>query len=816
MSDLSIRKIKNTSFPALYKKLLIGEILTEKEQEKLLQIAVIFINSDNLYVNRLGYRIIVLFSNRFDNYAPLYEISINQGLYPISHFIEQYLVPDSRKNFFTELNESYTQIFNNNGIYQSAEQYGLNKFYSSNIENSVSIIAPTSYGKTELILSTIQQEIGKNICILTPTKSLLAQTRKRILSAKIPGIRKIVVHPEMFNATDPFCIAVLTQERLMRLLKNNPTYCFECIIVDEAHNILSSDSRDELLASVIMILNKRNPNATFKFLTPFINDSDNLKVRYTSYDLATYRIKEYIKTEKVYAYDLQSRSGLHFYDQFLNKWFDIIAGPIDMSDVGFLLRHGGDKNIVYFNKPSDIEDFAKKMISVLPDLELTPELSRVITNISEYLSPEYTLVKCLRKGIIYHHGSVPDSIRQYIEFEYSSIKEIRFVLTSSTLLEGVNLPAEKMFLLDNRKGLENLSPSSFKNLIGRICRFSEVFDGRNTSLKRLEPEIYLLVGDYFRDNANYKSFVSGVMKVDIKLHDECENVLLESTEITPDTHDKLEQAKEFVENYETGTIENYNARRVVTEIGRSCIQNSITEFDVFSHEEILQTYVDSLKSEQFMITTCEQLIELLNSMFVPFIDVGNNNYFLRFRNDAARKYYTMFLNQKISNDTYAQMIGRTVRYWNSLIEQRQDTFVYVGKWGDSTRGIGFREFWTDISQKSHAEKINLAIVRIKEEQDFIDNAIMKFVEVLFDIRLIDPSLYLRLKYGTDNPVQISLIKNGISLSLSKLLIDKYAAFVSIDTNSDAVEIDSEILNAMSQNGENDILVYEAKNNVFAE
>lgn len=816
MSDLSIRKIKNTDFHVLYKKLLIEETLTEREQEKLLQIAVVFINSDDLYVNRLGYRIIVLFSNRFNNYAPLYEISINQGLYPISHFIERYLVSDSRKNFFTELNESYIQIFNNDGIYQSAEQYGLDKFYSSNIENSVSIIAPTSYGKTELILSTIQQEIGKNICILTPTKSLLAQTRKRILSARIPGIRKIVVHPEMFNRTDPFCIAVLTQERLMRLLKNNPTYCFDCIIVDEAHNILSSDSRDELLASAIMILYKRNPNATFKFLTPFINDSDNLKVRYTSYDLATYRIKEYIKTEKIYAYDLQNHSGLHFYDQFLNEWFDIFTEPTNMSDIDFLLRHCGDKNIVYFNKPSDIEDFAKKMISVLPDIELTQELTKVITNISEYLSPEYTLVKCLRKGIIYHHGSVPDSIRQYIEFAYSSIKEIRFVLTSSTLLEGVNLPAEKMFLLDNRKGLENLTPSSFKNLIGRICRFSEVFDGRNTSLKRLEPEIYLIVGDYFRNNANYKSFVSGVMKVDIELHDECENVLLESTEITPDTHDKLEQAKEFVENYETGIIDDYNARRVVTGIGKSCIQNNITEFDVFNHEEMLQTYVDSLKSKQFMITTCEQLIELLNTMFIPFIDAGDNDNFLRFRNDAARKYYTMFLNQKISNDTYAQMIARTVRYWNSLIEQRQDTFVYVGKWGDSTRGIGFREYWTDISRKSHAEKINLAIVRIKEEQDFIDNAIMKFVEVFFDIKLIDSSLYLRLKYGTDNPIQISLIKNGISLSLSKLLIEKYAQFVSIDTNSDTVDIDSAILNAMLQNGENDILVYEAKNNVFAE
>ena len=160
------------------------------------------------------------------------------------------------------------------------------------------------------------------------------------------------------------------------------------------------------------------------------------------------------------------------------------------------------------------------------------------------------------------------------------------------------------------------------------------------------------------------------------------------------------------------------------------------------------------------------------------------------------------------------MIGRTVRYWNLLIEQNRDTVVYVGKWGDATRGNGFREFWTDISQKTRAEKINLAIVRIKEEQDFIDNAIMKFVEALSDVGLLDNSLYLKLKYGTDVEVQITLIKNGISLSLSTLLIDKYSQFFSVDTFSDTIEIRPEILEEMEQNGENEILIFEAKNNIF--
>ena len=86
--------------------------------------------------------------------------------------------------------------------------------------------------------------------------------------------------------------------------------------------------------------------------------------------------------------------------------------------------------------------------------------------------------------------------------------------------------------------------------------------------------------------------------------------------------------------------------------------------------------------------------------------------------------------------TIKEMVSEVVNYWNTLREGSQ--IVYVGKWGDKTRG-GYKKYWTDISQKSEHEKINLAIVRLKEEYDFIDNEIVKYIEILHSLDLIEES-----------------------------------------------------------------------------
>lgn len=811
--SLTLRKIKNTNFEPLYKRFLLNDGLTRSDYETILALAIVFLNSSELTVQKLGYRIVVIYTNRTRDYAPLYEVALNKGLYPIAKLIDSHHLKEEERNFFTEFNASFIESYKENTIYLSEQQYLLNRFYISNKDSSVSVVAPTSYGKTELILQTIKENPNKNICIITPTKSLLSQTRKRILNAKIGWVKKIVVHPDMYNSNDNTCVAVLTQERLLRLLKNNVSLSFDFVIVDEAHNLLEIDQREELLASVIIVLNKRNRNAAFKFLTPFIKDATNLKVRYAAYDISAYTIDEYVKTERVYLYDIRGNSGLHMYDQYMNQWYGCNSEPRDQTSIQFIQKNAGDKNIVYFNKPVDIEKFAEEMIINLPDIPLSKELELAIDHISEYIDPEYTIVKSLKKGVVYHHGSVPDTVRSYIEYLYVAFPEIKYIITSSTLLEGVNIPASKIFIMDNRKGRANLTHSSFKNLIGRICRFSEVFNEKSGTLKKLEPEIYIVLDKYFPQNANIKNYISSVMKEDKSYNDNIGNVLLEKCNLTKENEKALAQAREFIENYEQGTIDNYTDRYADTEVGKICIMNNVKEIDIFSAEKAIQCKIDELSKKE-KINDIGELLDRICETFLPYtIRNERNSNFLRFENEAAKAYYKMFLSWKIDGKPYNQTVGYTVRYWRQLISSGEDTVVYVGKWGDLTRG-GYNPLWTDVRYKDQTQLINLAIVRIKEEQDFIDNTVIKFVEVLNDLNLVEQNLYLKIKYGTANDFEIVMIRNGFSLTLTKLLLEKYKNYIVFNIDNDTIELKDDLIDAMIDNSENQILIYEAETNII--
>ena len=241
---------------------------------------------------------------------------------------------------------------------------------------------------------------------------------------------------------------------------------------------MEDNSRSHTLANVIIVAQNRNPNVVFKFLTPFLEDGKNLKTRYTTYDIEGFKVSEYIKTEKYFLYDIRNQKGLRLYDQFLNKYLPISTTETLDFEEDVVREYSADKNIIYLNKPTDIEE--------------SELISTACKNIADYLQPQYHLLSCLQKGIIYHHGSVPDAIRIYIEDLYKKDPTIKYVITSSTLLSGVNLPAERMFILDNRRGRSNLSHDAFKNLVGRICRFSEIFNRDNGTLQRLEPQVYLI------------------------------------------------------------------------------------------------------------------------------------------------------------------------------------------------------------------------------------------------------------------------------------------------------------------------------------
>ena len=807
--DLTLTKIKNTDFASLYDRFIVGEKLSQKQYEILLAIAICFTNADDINVRQLGYRIVVEYCNQTDDYIPLYEIAVNQGLYPVSKFIEQHYVDDTKRNFFTEWNDAFTEQYVSGDMCRSEQQNSLVKFFESKKADTVSVIAPTSYGKSELILSAVKDYAGRKICVLTSTKALLIQTKKRIQQISKGIFPKVVVHPEMYNPNDSSCLAVLTQERLLRVFKKDPALSFDCIIVDEAHEILEDEFRSRTLANVIIVAQKRNPNVAFKFLTPFLADSKNLKTRYTTYDIEGFKVSEYIKSEKYYLYDLRNHKGLKLYDQFLNKYLPMT----DKQNIGFeedvVKAYSASKNIIYLNKPTDIEKFALALADVLPEVD-SEMIQTACDNISDYLQPQYNLLTCLRKGIIYHHGSVPDAIRIYIEDIYKKDNTVRYVITSSTLLSGVNLPAERMFILDNKRGRSNLSHDSFKNLVGRVCRFSEIFNNNTGNLHRLEPQIYLVFGKYFAQNANCESFLRNVARVEQNYKDAVENVLLSEAKITADNEEELRHASEFIENYENGVVEDYHERYTNTISGKACIMNGINEIDVFANEEAIQKRVDVYQSDNLKISDANTLLEIINELFIQYLPESSTESLKRLGNKEARNFYAMMFEWRVENKSYSEMISLFVGYWHQLYKKDRNVMVYVGKWGDVKRPGSNVPRYTKFVGKNRTQVINLAIVRIKEEQDFIDNTLIKYVEVLHDLELIEDHFYAQIKYGTDDESAICLIKNGLSLSSATLLMKKYGEYLQIDIPTSTVVYGENLISEMIKGGENQIQIYEVQ------
>lgn len=805
-TKLTIRILNNTSFSDAYEEFLLDSNMTINKYRKMLSLATLFLNSSNENIKRLGYRIIVIYCNRTGDYKPLYDISINSGLVPVAQFIEEHVKAlNDNKNVFTELNAAFNKNFVINNVFCTLQQKELIDFYNNNQDESLSVVAPTSYGKTDLILHTVKNNKDKNVCVITPTKSLLAQTKSRIIQNCKDRSIKIITHPEMYNSNDTNILAVMTQERVLRLLKKDESFSFDIVIIDEAHGLLHDDDRNMLLASVIMILAKRKPETIFKFLTPFLCDANNIKVRYADYTLKTYAVNEYIKTEKIYLAELRDGNPktLCLYDQFLNKFYEY--GELARCDeMDFVYRYAGNKNIVYFNKPKDIELFVSRIIDKYEVYE-SQAIKEACKNISEYVHPKYRLIESIKRGVIYHHGDVPEPVRVYVEKLYSELDEIKYVITSSTLLEGVNLPAEKMFILDNKKGLGKLTPSDFKNLIGRVCRFSQIFHKSKGSLKKLEPEIYLVVGQFYSSNANVKNFITDSMYVEKNVTDKMENVLLDNTPITEENSEVFERANEFVENYEGGIVPDYSFRTVSTEAGKLCFMNNITEIDIFEHEDKIQQSTDAFKKQGVLIDNTADLFEII---FEMFLSKSNEDSMKRFEHEETRRFYKMFLDWRITNTSLNQMISSFMRYWKGLLsEGKSETLIFVGRWGDVFRG-GVRPLWTDIANKTDEELINLAIVRIKEEQDYLDNILIKYVEVLNDLGMLEERLYLLIKYGTDDKRIITCTRNGISLSLAKLLIDQYEEFLVINSDNDTISFHDGIIDYMRESGENEVMICE--------
>jgi len=248
-------------------------------------------------------------------------------------------------------------------------------------------------------------------------------------------------------------------------------------------------------------------------------------------------------------------------------------------------------------------------------------------------------------------------------------------------------------------------------------------------------------------------------------------------------------------------------------VGKLLIANSISEINVLAEENSINAKIQKSIEANGQINTSDRLMVAIVKAFIDHFDESREySHLLRLKEVAARNFYAMLLDWRLKKYSVKQTIRQTLMYWEKLEERSSNDYVFVGAWGDSTYGDSKREHWIRISKKDDADRINIAIVRLKDEGDFFDNEIFRFVEVLNGVGALDPVFYKRIKYGTADENKINFIRDGYSHGLADLVLEKYPQTVKKNVNGE-IEVSPRLVNMMVENGESDFLVFEARMNL---
>lgn len=752
-------------------KLITNKKLNEDECTYCLSVAIIMIKEfqkDRRKASYLefGYFLILNYSLQSENYEPLFDLSTNLGFYPISKFIlEHNLITDENINHYFVSNS--LNKFLHQGITETLEQ----KLYRNELVTSESndncYVAPTSFGKSSMMVELIAELKLPKIFIIVPTKSLLTQTYKLINSTF--NNRKVIFHDEMYGGEDNF-IAIFTQERALRLLKNEKSMEVNALLIDEAHNLFESSSRSILLSRLIRRVRMRQRNSRIFYFSPLITNSDNLKFE-ENQEIDTKRIQFNIKEADIYEYRL---GGLSYkYNRFLNKFFEYKQKKETLS---YILEHAKSNNFFYLMAPRKVEKFAGLLANSLI-VTNKDELLELANIISRNVHEDFYCVDLVKKGVLYIHGKLPDLIKEYLEYKFRENKYLKYIIANSVILEGVNLPIDNLYILNTN----TLGAKELTNLIGRVNRLNEVFGGESPSLSKLKPSVHFINSEEFNRVASnmankIETLKSGTFKDEIKnptlLHFDIEkydHIIEHSSSAS-----RVESAKRSKGNA-IAVIERENFLTEVPSSEQDHLKISFFESGLSnSYGNSEKAFYDILDKVSLVRNTPEIMdLDPIEKVYYVFINGLEDNLidlsFVRLSNEKARNYYRAFV-KNIHTFTLKEHINSTVKYFYSNAKETRNNIFYIGtSYGEVTRDnneFGSRTY-IDLSTKSHKELVNLALVKIKMESDFLSYKLNEYVSLLKEFNILSEDDYNIFIYGTAKKRNTDLTKLGLSGAIIK-------------------------------------------------
>lgn len=446
------------------------------------------------------------------------DMFVNQGDFPNVNLLERRFDEISfDQDFIYQAQLNFRESLNTvKGLDFALTDFQRSLWNTISSDEDVITVAPTSAGKTHIILSYLVNKLsvsdGAFAAVVVPTRALISEVATNIyqmLKAKnLQDNIEICTLPrdKQFSEKTFF---VVTQERLYEILQKGDIY-FDYLFLDEAHNI-SDQSRGVLLHLTIeKMLEDSNPQVIISMPSSNYQNAFTSIFKGVSFQkeitdhspVAKILISVVPKGRELIISRYNSMSYKKIKKNFLNR---------RLSDIVFRLGKG-QSNIIYRNQTDHCESVADELAELVGEIDVDELLEQAADYVENFVHSEFSLASNLRRGVAFHYGPLPSSIRVMIE-NLAKEDRLKYIACTSTLAEGVNLPAKNLFLKNPlqrvmHKPSERIEDVKINNITGRAGRMLQHFSG---NIFLVEPEEWTFK-DYFEEKDNHEEKIPSFYK----------------------------------------------------------------------------------------------------------------------------------------------------------------------------------------------------------------------------------------------------------------------------------------------------------------
>ncbi|MCL2484594.1 MAG: DEAD/DEAH box helicase [Endomicrobia bacterium] len=325
---------------------------------------------------------------------------------------------------------------------------------------NIAVSASTSFGKSFIIDAFIAIKKPKNVVVIVPTIALTDETRRRLYK-KFAKEYKIITMPDAELADKN--ILIFPQERALTYI--NTIEEIDILIVDEFYKAeFDDEGRTSALLKVILELGKKSKQKYY--LSPNISS---------------------IAKDNQFTKDMEF-IPIDFNTVFLEQNERYKESEVDKNkELLEILKKYSSKTLIYCGTYNNID-----IVSQYLNREIPQKNDTLLDSFSDWLiknySKNYTLAELSKKGIGIHNGKLHRSLSQIQISLFEEKKGLDSIISTSSIIEGINTSAENIILWANKDGRPKLNIFKYKNIIGRGGRMFKHFIGKVFLLEKPPEE----------------------------------------------------------------------------------------------------------------------------------------------------------------------------------------------------------------------------------------------------------------------------------------------------------------------------------------